>query len=49
MKYNAIDEKYDLVEVFGEPMLFTCSRIELNTVPQGLYVYEVRHDDECMV
>ena len=48
MKYNAIDESYELVEVLGEKMLFTCSRIERNTVPPELHVWEVRHDDECM-
>lgn len=48
MKYDAMEENYDLVEVLGEKMLFTCNRIERNTVPPGLHVWEVRHDDECM-
>lgn len=47
MKYNAMEENYDLVEVRGEKMLFTCSKIERNTVSPGLYVWEVRYDDDC--
>ena len=48
MKYDAMEDSYDLVEVLGERMLFTCSRIDRSTVPAELYVWEVRHDDDCM-
>ena len=27
--------------------MFSCNRIERNSVPKGLYQYEVRHDDCC--
>lgn len=27
-------------------MLFTCGRIDRNSVPEGLFLYEVRHDDD---
>ena len=27
-------------------MLFTCLRVDRDTVPQGMYMYEVRHDDD---
>lgn len=42
---DAMDEVYEEVMVFGKPMLFTCLRIDRNTVPKGMYLYEVRHDD----
>ena len=48
MKYDVMEENYDLVEVLGEKMLFTCNRIEPKTIPPELHVWEVRHDDDCM-
>ena len=39
-------EKYDLIELFGKPALFTCDRLIKSDIPQGLYVYHVRGDDE---
>lgn len=42
---DAMDEVYEEVTVLGKPMLFTCLRIDRNTVPKGMYLYEVRHDD----
>ena len=45
--FDATTEKYELVTVCNIPMIFTCGRIKRNTVPEGLYVYDVRHDDEC--
>lgn len=46
MRVNAMTEKFEAVTVFGHPMLFTCLRVDRNTVPEGLYMYEVRHDDD---
>ena len=43
---NAMQEKYTEVTVLGKPMLFTDLRIDRSTVPKGLYMYEVRHDDD---
>ena len=43
---NALNEKYEWVEVFGEKVLFTVARIDKKTVPKGVNCYEVRHDDE---
>lgn len=43
---DAAAERFERVSVFGKPMLFTSLRIDRNTVPAGLYLYEVRHDDE---
>lgn len=39
-------EKYDVVELFGKPALFTSDRLDNSDIPQGLYVYHVRGDDE---
>lgn len=43
---NAMTEKFEEVTVLEKPMIFTCLRIDRDTVPKGLYVYEVRHDDD---
>ena len=46
---NGIDarkEKFQVVTVLGEKMLFTNARVDRQSVPKGLYVYEVRHSDE---
>lgn len=45
-RVNAALEDFELVEVFGRPMLFTCLRVDRATVPEGYHVYEVRHDDD---
>ena len=46
MRINAMTEKFEDVTVLGHPMLFTCARVDRDTVPDGLYMYEVRHDDD---
>lgn len=43
---SALDEKYEVMMLFGEKVLFTCCRIDRKTVPKGLYAYDLRHDDE---
>lgn len=45
---DAAKEHFELVTVFDKPMLFTCLRVNRSTVPKGLFVYEVRHDDDGM-
>ncbi len=47
MKVNAAEETFELMETLGQVVLFTNMRVDRNTVPQDLYVYDVRHDDEC--
>lgn len=47
MRYRADDVGYELVTVFGREAIFSCDRIERDSVPKGLYQYEVRHDDCC--
>ena len=47
MLVNAKEEDYEIIELFGEPALFTCLRIDPETVPEGIFKYDVRHDDDC--
>lgn len=47
MYHNATEERYERVDVFGKECLFTCARINRDSVPEGLYAYDVRHDDDC--
>lgn len=48
MTFNAMTERYEEITVCGKPALFTSIRIKRDTVPDGLYAYDVRHDDESM-
>ena len=41
-----LTEQFEDVTVLGHPMIFTCLRVDRDTVPEGLYMYEVRHDDD---
>ena len=43
---NAMTADYEEVSVFQQPALFTSLRIDRSTVPDGLYLYELRHADE---
>ncbi len=45
MKVNAAEESFELMELFGKTVLFTNMRVDRSTVPDGLYVYEVRDED----
>lgn len=46
MRVDAMTEEFEDVTVLGHPMIFTCLRVDRETVPKGLYMYEVRHDDD---
>lgn len=46
MRFKAEHASWELVTVRGVPMLFTEFRIDRTSVPEGLYMYEVRHADE---
>ena len=39
-------EKYQLIELFGRPALFSDDRITPNDIPEGLYCYDLRHGDD---
>jgi len=45
-RFNARTETFEEIMLFGKPALFTCIRINRDTVPKGLHMYEVRHDDD---
>ena len=47
MTFHAMTEHYEEITVCGKPALFTSIRTKRDTVPDGLYTYDVRHDDEC--
>ena len=39
-------DRFDLVELFGKPALFTGDRLKNTDIPKGLYLCHVRGDDE---
>ena len=41
------NDSYEIVTIFDQPVLFTSLRIPRDFVPDGLYCYDIRHDDEC--
>jgi hypothetical protein len=45
MSVNAREEEYEYVELFGKPALFTNSRIDRDTVPEGWHAYDLRGSD----
>lgn len=47
MSIDATKETFEEIELFDEPALFTCLRIDPATVPAGVYKYDIRHDDDC--
>ena len=44
-RLDARTEKFDAIEFFDTPMLYSMFRLERSTVPKNLYMYEVRHSD----
>ena len=44
---DAGKEKFELILLDEYVVLFTCARIDKNTVPEGLYCYDVWNDDDC--
>ena len=43
--YDVMKETYTEFRVLEKPALFSGLRLNWNTVPEGMYLYEVRHDD----
>ena len=39
--------KFEWVVIFDKPVLFTCERLNRNLPIDGVYYYDIRHDDEC--
>ena len=46
MRADVMKEHYTEIRLFGKPALFNDLRLDQNTVPKGLYLYEVRYDEE---
>lgn len=44
-RYDAGCEHFSEIKILGKPALFHDLRIDRNSVPKGLYLYEVRYDD----
>lgn len=40
------DETYELIELFGRPMLFANGRLTEKDIPNGLYSYDLRQSDD---
>ena len=40
-------ESFEVVEIFNKPVLFTNERLKSADVPDGMFRYDIRHDDEC--
>lgn len=40
-----MNEVYQSFRLFKKKSLFTCMRIDKSTLPDGLYSYEIRHDE----
>ena len=45
MKNDAEKEVFEHIELFGKPALFTNDRIDRDTVPDGLFCYDLRGSD----
>lgn len=44
-RFNAKEITWEKVKVLDKEGLFTELRVDRSTVPEGWYMYEVRHDD----
>lgn len=45
MDYSDAEEKYQKVEVFEKPALFSNGRVDRSSLPDGLYAYDLRGSD----
>ena len=45
-RFDAVAVTWEHVEVKGKPCLFSDLRIKRDTIPEGYFMYEVRHSDE---
>lgn len=41
-----MNNKYDVILLDNKPILFSNARIRRNTLPEGLYAYDIQHSDE---
>ena len=47
--FDAAKEGYELTEIDGRPVLFTNMRLNRDTVPAGIFCYDVRDSDAVVV
>ena len=47
MRKNAKEIEWEKVEVLGKEGLFADYRVNRDTIPDGYFMYEIRHDDDC--
>ena len=40
---DANNHAFSVVEIFGNPVLFTTERINRTTVPEGIFAYDLQH------
>lgn len=45
-KKNCKEINYEQITLFNKPVLFTPWRIDRQSLPHGMHLYEVQHDDE---
>ena len=45
MSVDATKEQFEHIEMFGKPALFTDARVDISTLPLGLYCYNLRGSD----
>ena len=43
---NILEETFETIEINGLQALFTNSRIDRNSLPEGIYAYDIRHSDD---
>ncbi|MEG0824432.1 MAG: LPD28 domain-containing protein [Oscillospiraceae bacterium] len=43
--FNAASEGYELCELDGKPVAFTNMRLDRQTIPDGLFCYDIRDSD----
>lgn len=46
MSVNPFTERYEEIELFGKPALYTILRLDKRTVPNPLNVYDIRHSSD---
>lgn len=44
--FDATREGYMLAEIDGKPVLFTNMRLDRDTVPEGIFCYDIRDSDD---
>lgn len=47
MNDKIMNKTFEQIRLFDKPVLFTPSRMDAKDLPKGIYMYELRHDDEC--